>query len=248
MIKSNLASEILSIWDQAWLYLPENDMFFYPADGYFAPISAKAHLFRSEGKWATVFEATGYHTSSMAAIIQLFYFGNCLKVNPEFPDFGSNLMKIELCSKHQLSELSFEGGTQQYWYISELHQYVRIRGIVVEIDKNLEHYRDNHIMLDFNADSPPKIDRLSMLRLQSIQHPQLFSARMDEIRIRLEPDLHILMTLDDWYHSDDSEIAPSEHESYQLMAQVLSEGDPLLWKPQILGNLHWTNWPDAGNL
>lgn len=41
---------------------------------------------------------------------------------------------------------------------------------------------------------------------------------------------------------------PSSYETWQQIAKVLVTGDIKLYKPTLLPNSHWKNWPDAGTL
>lgn len=41
---------------------------------------------------------------------------------------------------------------------------------------------------------------------------------------------------------------PGSYETWQLIAKVLTTGDPTSYKPTLTPNSHWSNWPDAGSL
>jgi hypothetical protein len=41
---------------------------------------------------------------------------------------------------------------------------------------------------------------------------------------------------------------PSSYETWQLVAKVISQNNPALYKPTLKPNTHWKNWPDSGSL
>ncbi|MFP9099741.1 DUF7003 family protein [Flavobacterium sp. RHBU_24] len=41
---------------------------------------------------------------------------------------------------------------------------------------------------------------------------------------------------------------PSSYETWQLIAKVISQNNPALYKPTLKPNTHWKNWPDSGSL
>lgn len=41
---------------------------------------------------------------------------------------------------------------------------------------------------------------------------------------------------------------PSSYETWQLIAKVISQNNPALYKPTLQPNTHWKNWPESGSL
>lgn len=41
---------------------------------------------------------------------------------------------------------------------------------------------------------------------------------------------------------------PSSYETWQLIAKVISQSNPVLYKPTLKSNTHWKNWPYSGSL
>lgn len=41
---------------------------------------------------------------------------------------------------------------------------------------------------------------------------------------------------------------PSSYETWQLIAKVISQSNPALYKPTLKPNTHWKNWPESGSL
>jgi hypothetical protein len=41
---------------------------------------------------------------------------------------------------------------------------------------------------------------------------------------------------------------PSGYETWQLIAKVISTGDPAAYRPTLIPNTHWKFWPDSGSL
>jgi hypothetical protein len=70
-----------------------------------------------------------------------------------------------------------------------------------------------------------------------------------EQRVSVLPELQRLLALDEWHHPDlASDQRPSELESFNQLAEVLSTGDASKYRPTTAPNTHWTNWPEGGTL
>jgi len=58
-----------------------------------------------------------------------------------------------------------------------------------------------------------------------------------------------LLVLDEWHHPDVvNDQGPSELESFQQLAEILSTGHVSRYRPTASPNTHWKNWPDGGTL
>jgi hypothetical protein len=67
----------------------------------------------------------------------------------------------------------------------------------------------------------------------------------DEIRTHLPETMVKILVLDEWRHPEGDEL-PSELESFQQIAQVLSTNNPQLYSSTLEPNNHWKNWLNSG--
>jgi len=58
---------------------------------------------------------------------------------------------------------------------------------------------------------------------------------------------HIIKT-NDWNKEMWDNNRPSSYETWQLIAKVIVNNDPDLYKPTLKPNTHWKNWSESGNL
>lgn len=75
-------------------------------------------------------------------------------------------------------------------------------------------------------------------------------ATPDELRVNVSPSLKQILQLDEWHHPDvvNDSCRPSGSETFQQLARVLETGDARVYRPTMLPNTHWRNWPDGGTL
>ena len=80
-------------------------------------------------------------------------------------------------------------------------------------------------------------------------NPQLLCATETELRRLIPNDLPKIMTINDFHYSStyDKSNPPSQQETYQLIAKVLTTGDSSHWKPTEKPNNSWKNW-ESGHL
>ena len=63
------------------------------------------------------------------------------------------------------------------------------------------------------------------------------------------PEMQRILQLEAWHHPDlASGERPSQSETFRQLAEVLVEGDTILYHPSLPPNTHWRNWPDGGTL
>lgn len=80
------------------------------------------------------------------------------------------------------------------------------------------------------------------------EHREGLMATEAERRRGVPADLPMLIQLDDWEHPRlmDNEL-PRGSESFKQLARVIAENDPTLYRVSE-GNVHWSNWPNSGDL
>jgi hypothetical protein len=207
-------------------------------NGYVYPADVRMTLYRDEARWAMVIEVLGYnvHMGGIEGIDDCLYcFGNCLGRPPG------------LSPEDTLRPISDDGkplfGEDDA--IRTEAPSLLIRGRRVEIPRDLEHYRRRGIELEH----PPVLRGFELLRGLLPEHREELFASEEELRERVPEDLPVLLRLDAWKHPDLSEgETPGESPTFQLLAKVLEEGDPELYKTRKKPNTHWKHWPDAGTL
>jgi hypothetical protein len=70
-----------------------------------------------------------------------------------------------------------------------------------------------------------------------------------EVGARIPADLPRVLRLEEWHQPvDPGDTMPSEHETFQQIAEVLTGGDPGRYRPSLPTNTHWSFEPDAGTL
>jgi hypothetical protein len=88
-----------------------------------------------------------------------------------------------------------------------------------------------------------------LFRLLAPARRRLLPADETELRAGIPSDLPELLRLDEWNQPEEfQDVRPSEHETFQMIAEVLESGDPTRYRPTLPANTHWSHWPDAGTL
>ena len=89
-----------------------------------------------------------------------------------------------------------------------------------------------------------------MREAESFRHRDLLLADEPELRRPIPADLPRVLVLDWWWHRQPERCdqLPSETETFQQLAIVLSTGDLTMYRPLKSPNTHWSNWPESGSL
>ncbi len=97
--------------------------------------------------------------------------------------------------------------------------------------------------------SPPTVAVFELCRYLAETRRELVLASPVERRVSVPSDFNELLVLDEWHHPDVVTGAlPSETETFQQLAVVLTTGDSAAYRPTLPPNTHWSNWPDGGQL
>jgi hypothetical protein len=80
------------------------------------------------------------------------------------------------------------------------------------------------------------------------EHRDLLLADETELRARIPADLPKVLQLEEWHQPDLFRTIPSASETYQMVAEVLVDGDVTHYRPSLPPNTHWSNWPESGSL
>lgn len=187
-------------------------------NGYSYTIDARLHVYSDGERWALIGEVVGYNPRSGNVVDLLHHFGNCLTSgNPGYEN-DDFLERVE-----NMDQIEDEDEPEEY-----LGAPIQVRGVTLEVD----------------AEQGDDLDEV--FRKLVPEHRELLLATESELRRRIPADLPEILTLDEWNQPDLFEQKPSESETYQQLAAVLSTADTAHWAPTEEPNTHWENWPDSG--
>jgi hypothetical protein len=234
---SKLTQEILKRLDKC-----ANDFEFPMLDnGYVYLADTRMSVYASQGNWAIIIEVLGYSPRAW----KTDGFNNCLHCFGNF-----------LACKNRIDNANFlfpisDGSSAPLFaehepeMISPLATDVKIREILFPITNDLNAYRENGI----NLESPPAVHAFEFLRLLAATHQDLLLASENELRARLIGDISLILQLNEWHHPDlVSGEKPSENETFMLIAEIIDNLNPNMYRPSKLPNTHWSNWKDSGTL
>jgi len=194
-------------------------------DPYVFPIATRVFLCKGGTNWTIVFEKIGYHSRNNFLFSELTYLGFYEKTE----DFTTNHKVWDvLLSSEDLVALQELDDEEHFEYVSPNADSISINDSVLSVDSFI--VDDSNHFVDFFrriADSSPEL---------------LFQKDSISLRfLNFSPSNTICIY--DWIHHDD---LPSTSGSYVEMIDFFLE-DSFEWK-EINGNIHWSHWPDAGNL
>ncbi|WP_033252208.1 DUF7003 family protein [Kitasatospora phosalacinea] len=188
-------------------------------NGYYYPVAERLHLFGDRTRWALVAELLGYTPHGNSLVDVVHRFGNCLTHGE--PGLGDLLDRVD-----NLAELDPDG-TGAYPGGAP----VVVRGTALAVPAG------------------PGTPWQDVFRQLAPTHRPLLLADPAELRTGLPADLPLLLRLDEWNQPEDlGGVAPGEHETFRLIAEVLDSGDPSRYRPTLAPNTHWSHWPEAGTL
>ncbi|MCM1974553.1 hypothetical protein NC490_50640 [Streptomyces sp. G1] len=188
-------------------------------NGYYYPVDARIHLFGDTVRWAMVTELLGYNPRGANLIDVMYCFGNSLTRGE--PGFGDFLDRVD-----NMEEIDADGDE------------VFVGGVPLVV-------RGTALAVEANAGTPLQ----DVFRLFTPAHRGLLLATEEELRANIPSDLPVLLRLDEWNQPEDLwEVLPSQHETFQMIAEVLDSKDPARYQPTLPANTHWAHWPDAGTL
>lgn len=225
------------------------------AYGYIA--NSRIHLFSDGNNWAIVFESNDYDTRGLDAQITLHYIGNCINYSIQLlPKYRiiSNTIRIPLIDFEEFYriEIKDEEGNdiEQGQLVAENISEIKIRNLLFPWNYSAQDLLNVGINVrkDYNSDN--LIDFPSLVRFLNHIRPDIMTASESEIRTCIIPDnLPFLMTILDFNYMSlyKKPCNIAEHETFQLIAQVLCSQNIDDWKPTLKANNHWKNWI-SGNL
>lgn len=126
---------------------------------------------------------------------------------------------------------------------------IKIRDKLVPFDNNYNNYEKVGIKIRDEDNTRKLIGFGDLIRYLHETDPALISATEDEIRKYIPKDIPKLITIEAFHFVSAYEKTnpPSQQETYQLMAKVLTTRDTTNWQPTQQANNSWKNW-ESGHL
>lgn len=222
-----------------------NNLFMNLEHGYFYTATSQINLYADSNRWAIVFEKSGYHNRKMVSEIELTYYGNCLINLPKDNEGNQyNFISSTLITKDEHNNLLEEIKN------GKLRSSVKFRDTIVDIDLAPSKFMQNNVIK-----SKRKIQSYDIARYIATFNHNLLQATEEELKICLPVELPKIMRIEKWHHKNyvfaTTECLgsmPSSYETFRLIADILVKKDSNLWKPTLLPNNDWRNFPQAGNL
>jgi hypothetical protein len=240
------ATAILGVLDQS------AEAFTFPMldNGYVYLAASRVSLFRSDEHWAIVFEIFGFSPRAGHPDLSIVTISSKLHDR----DSPSNYVSEEAYDNYLKNNPYWE--MRNFWPISsedwideENPEFVVKQGELVLRGKAYEvpepsTYAGKGIIL---KEEQPSI--FELCRYFAHDHREAMLATEVERRVSILPEMKQIMLLDEWYHPDLSNgQAPSQTETFQLLANVLEKNNPRLYSTVEPVNNHWENWPEGGTL
>jgi hypothetical protein len=222
--------------------------------GYFHTADSRIHLYADANRWAIVFEKSGYDNRAFQAVIDLHYIGNCVDyIVEEYDTYTAttNTKFVYLIENREFNRIQNKTGSEleQFELIDPKTKSIRVRKKHIPIALNANEYEQLGIKVR-DYDNPRRLIGFEdVVRYLATTQPDMIRAKEQEIRTQLPVDLPKLMTINGFHHLSvyDEKRLPSQVETYQLLANILVERNPDLWKPILPPNNHWSNW-ESGHL
>jgi len=222
--------------------------------GYCLTAGSRIHLYADESRWAIVLEKSGYQNGRMTAEAELNYVGNCIQYSvAQYPtgNYITNTQEVILIDAAEFERIENKEGEEMETFerIGKHITEIQVRDSFVPFDSNPENYEKVGIHIQSDDNPNHLIGFGDFVRYLHETNPQLLCATESELRRLIPNDLPKIMTINDFHYSStyDKSNPPSQQETYQLIAKVLTTGDSSHWKPTEKPNNSWKNW-ESGHL
>ncbi|MGX7686033.1 DUF7003 family protein [Flectobacillus sp. BAB-3569] len=158
-------------------------------------LDTRLNVFRGDNDhWAIAVERLGYNPRAGAIVLDINYYGNCLKNLEFYNERPTNCYSIDPIDFDNFND-TIDGETLKSDAIFWL-----VRGQEVSLSHNQEDYLNAGIELkEYEAD---EISAEEVGRLVVSQNPDLFRATDNELYKSIPKDLKKILVLDEWFHKD----------------------------------------------
>ena len=219
-------------------------------NGYVYLAATRMSLFRSKDDWGLVTEVFGYSPRAGLPNTHLYTFASRLhdRDNPE--DYVSETAYRNYLATNPHNESRFiHPIAEGPWIDSEQQELVAISGELQLRDRTLplpsptEYARAG---IELQEERPAVFE---LCRYLAAKWRDTVLASPAERRISILPSMTQILQLEEWFHPDlVNDELPSDCETFQQLAEVLTTGELSHYQPSQHPNTHWSNWPDGGTL
>ena len=240
------AQDILSVLDACC-----GDFTFPMLDnGYVYLAATRLSIFRSPDDWAMTIEVFGFSPRAGLPDTHIYTFGGnlCNRKRPE--DYVSREAYENYLGNNPHNESRFifpvdEGDWLDGESVVKNASEVVLRGELLPLPAAAEFKKHGIEVEDANEIRIYELCRF----LAGIRRSEVL-ATVEELRVNVGPRLEQVLQLDEWNHPSvvDEACRPSSSETFQQLAEVIVAGDIRRYRPTLLPNTHWRNWPEGGTL
>jgi hypothetical protein len=241
-------SDILQVLDRA----AESFVFPMLDNGYVYLAATRMSLYRSQVDWALVLEVFGFSPRAGLPDLGVWTFGSLLRDRdpPEkysSPDAYANYLvqhpNDDARFFHPLASGAWQDPDCDELVASDADELL-LRNEAVKLP-TLEDLSSAGVTLS----APPQIQVFELCRFLAARYRDRVLGTEEERRVSVPAGLTSILRLDEWTHPDLADsVRPSEVETFQQIARVLSSGNAAEYRPSTAPNTHWSNWPDGGIL
>ncbi len=201
-------------------------------------IDMRLSVYRSGKQWCIVLEVVEVDLSSpghLGVRTVLYFFSNPPGCVQELSDQSF----LNLTSDAPGAATFYErrvGGE----FVNPRARAIRVRKRIVKLPAKSEYAK-----LGVDLEALPEIEKYELIRCLAGKHDGLFFATDAEISKRSGLKLaRPILSLRAWRHPRHGE-APSDTETFRMLAEVVATGDPNRYQPTEEPNTHWSDWPEA---
>jgi hypothetical protein len=219
-------------------------------NGYVYLAATKLSVYRSEKDWAIVIEVFGFSPRSGDPDVQIYTFSSKLYNRNLSSSYVSEVAYENYLRNNPYNESRFIYPIENSdWQEEDDQEYIKEKGICL--------LRGNEVLLPEKSEYQKFGIQLEEERPLTFEFCRYLAGKYKDIvlcteterRVSVQPDMELLLQLDEWDHPDVSgEELPGSSDTFQKIAQVIVTGNADLYKNEENPNTHWSHWPEAGTL
>lgn len=163
-------------------------------------IDCRLNVFKGkDDQWAIVSEKLGYNPRAGGIVLDICYFGNCLRNLEHY-----NGQDINYYTVSPIDRENFFNDTVNGEYLTKDAKFWTIRGKKIELSHNKQDYLD--VGIELKEYEPGEISLEDVGRLLITKHRDLLRATDQELYKSIPQDIKKILVIDEWYHRDFNEI------------------------------------------
>jgi hypothetical protein len=246
MTTMNTREEILAVLDRG----AEDGVLPMLDNPYVYLAATRLVLYRSKTDWAAVFEVFGFAPRAGLPDLSVWTFASRLRdCNPPEKYRSLDAYRSYLVQHPNDESRFFHPIEASGWQdpanealAGESSTQIVVRGESVPLPTIDDLARSGVIPA-----RPPRISVAEVCRFLAETRRERVLGFEGERRVSVPTELDEILCLNEWTHPDlAAGERPSEIESVQQIAEVLSSGDRSSYRPTTEPNTHWSYWPDGG--